>query len=369
MTTGQKQPTGQQAAQQAANTGASGGSSADVLKVLGSLNSQVDGGGKSSSKSLYGLGDWGSQTVNPGDLGLIVNLAQGATATTGDAIVQAFAHATLDQIATIQHALLMAGTYYPKDYTPKYGVVTQQDIAAFADAVKTAGQAGAPVADLLSQQAKAGAQLGIAAAQQQGQTSKVATVTLPNTQDLEAVAIKAFQSVLGHKATPQQAAQFAAMYRSMAAGVQRAQNQAQYDAENPQLPTALQQADPAALTAAATVSPEQQMIQQNPPNMNVLHPGGGRGAQLGLGAADTTAGSPLSFTDQVGGLMTLGQAVAAAQNHGLNPGLTQITQDSLPSADVAAQNYARNTNPKGAAATDTANVFSTFLGLLSRNFG
>lgn len=342
-----------------------GGSVADQLAAL---NAGADTSNKTSTASLYGLGDWGSQTVNPGDLGLIVNLAQGAKTTTGDAVVEAFAHASADQIATIQHALLMAGTYYPQSYTPKYGVVSQQDIAAFAQAVKTAGQAGAPVADLLANQAKAGAALGIQAAQQQGATGKVATVTLPNTQDLEAVAMKAFQAVLGKKATTQQAAQFAAYYRSMAAGAQRAANQAQYNAENPALPDALAQANPAALTDAATLSPEQQMIAQNPPNMGTFHPGG-HAAQLGLGPGDTTTGSPLSFTDKVGGLMSLGQAVAAAQNHGLSPGLTQITQDSLPSADVAATNYARNTNPKGAAATDTANVFQTFLGLLSKNFG
>lgn len=346
--------------------GPSGGN-LTVAQELAALNAAADGKKNTgSAKSLYGMGDWGSQTVNPGDLPVTVNTIAQGQATTGDAVVEAFAHGSPDQIATIQHALMMAGTYYPQSYTPKYGVVSQQDIAAFAEAVKTAGQAGQAVSSLLEGQAKAGATMGITAAQQQNSTkASVATVTLPNTQDLEAEAIKAFQQVLGRKATPKEAAGFAALYRGMAAGLQRAQNQQQYDATNPPVNAALAAADPQALTDQATsvVSHGTQLAPK--PLGQSMHDTDFQPTQ------QTTLVNPADFSTQVGGLMSLGQAVAAAQQTpgSAGGGLTQITQDSLPNAAVAAENYARNVNPKGAAATDTANTFNTFLSLLQRNFG
>lgn len=313
-------------------------------------------GSTGSNADLYGLGVWGSQTVNPGDLPFLTGIVATNGKTTGDAILKAFLSAPADQVATVQHALYMAG-YYPKTFTPKWGVITPEDRSAFGQAVTIAGQSGAPVTSILTQGAAYGAAAGIAAAQAStASQARTATVNLPNTTDLEALASKAFQDALGHKASPKQAAAFAAAYRSMSAGVQRNDNQTLYNAQVGVQPTTIQ-GDPEQLVRDATIDPGQ---------AGVVRVGGAHGNE-GVDFVPTrTADTPKSFSGQVGGLMSLGQSIAASSaGSAQQGGLTQVTTESPVSPDVAAENYARNLHPNQAAASDVANTFQTFLGLLS----
>lgn len=313
-------------------------------------------GTTSSGADKYGLGVWGGQPVDPGDLPFLTSIVGQGKQTNGDSILQAFLQAPSEQVATIQHALYLAG-YYPKTFTPKWGVITSQDRNAFGQAITLAGQAGAPVSSLLESQASYGAAAGIAAAQANvsQSTAKTATINMPNATDLEALATKAFQDALGRKATPKEAAQFAASYRAMSAGVQRAGNQTVYDAGTPQLTPALQNADPATLVdqAVAGTNP----VQQHPDLAKLL--------SLGVGPDLTNQTQPASFSQQVGGLMQLGQQVATAQaGSAQQTGLTQIPVEQPISPDVAAANYARNTHPNRAAASDLANTFNQFLNII-----
>lgn len=312
--------------------------------------------------SKYGLGSWGAEAINPGDLPFLTSLLAEGKTPTGDDIVKAFAHANPEQIATIQHAMLMGGHYYQnKSFLPQYGIISGPDIAAFASAVQTAGKSGMAVSDLLERSAAYGAAAGVAQAQQQQQAAAKATITLPNTQDLEALATKAAQAVLGHKAKPEEIAGFAAMYRAMVAAQQRSQNQQRYDAHTPALPGALANTDPSKLVGDATTNPDIQGAQRV---------GGAHGDEGVRDVKTVTPAEPMPFSDQVGNLMSLGQAVASAQQAGQPvTGLTQYTQDATESPDVAAENYFRNLHPDQAAGSDTANTFNVFLGLLRKNFG
>lgn len=324
--------------------------------------------GTTTGGSLYGLGQWGKQTVDPGDLPFLSGIVSTGGNTTGDSIVQAFAGAAPDQVATIQHALYMAG-YYPKTYAPKYGVISPTDVSAFGHLVTTAGQAGQPVAALLAQGAAYGAAAGIAAAQAKAAgKAKTVAVNLPNATDLEAAAVAAFQKELGHKASPQAAAAFAAQYRAMSAGIQRTANQQVYDASagvNPDVP----QGDPAKMVQHAVTTPDQRLAQsqQNNPDLGPV-----LAHELGTGyPVPKVPDTP--FADQIGGLMKLGQKLAdpgsAQQQGGQQGGLTQVDVESPVSPDVAALNYARNTHPNQAAANDVAGAFDMFLSLLFNGVG
>lgn len=345
-----------------------------------------------SSGSKYGLNKViaGSE-VNPGDLPFLSSVIQSGKPTTAEEILKAFATAKPDQIATIQRALFMAG-YYTSNYAPQYGVIRPQDVAAFGKVVTVASQSSQPVSQLLLDGAKYGAQAGLQAAQAQvqgaGRQSAVASVNLPNTQDLEALALKAFQSALGHKASPKDAARFAAYYRAHSAAVQRQANQQQYDAQNPVISDTdpLASIDPDKAIDQATGLHTQPMAgpiiphtarpritddgQQVVPETGPIVPGSKRPL------VDRTTGEPVEpgFDEQIGGLMTLGQAVAASQDaeqqgSAEGGGLTQYDVEAPISPDVAAENYARNTHPNEAAANDVANTFNVFLSLLAGNFG
>lgn len=334
-----------------------------ITQLLSDLNNAAGktSGSSASTADLFGLGTYGQQKVNPGDLPFLTDILASGGATTADAIVKAFLAASPDKVATIQHALVMAG-FYPSSYTPKYGIVSPEDRDAFDKAVTLAGQSGQAVSSLLEQGAAYGASAGIAAAQSQSQQGKVATVTLPNTQNLENAAITAFQNELGRKATPKEAAAFAAAYRAMSGGMQRQQNQQTFDATNPPAPSTLQ-GNPMQIADSAMQSPAEQkaLAEQNPPGMNptLAH-------ELGTGQPAPTVPAT-SFSGQIGGLMGVGQQLAASQAGSAAPsgGLTQLMQDSPVDPSVAAANFARNTHPQAAAANDVATTFQAFLSMLN----
>lgn len=325
--------------------------------LLDQLNTQAQGT-SGSTTSLYGLGSWGKQTVDPGDLPFLSGIVATGGNTTGDAILKAFAGAAPDQVATVQHALYMAG-YYPKTYNPKYGVISPTDITAFGNLVTTAGQAGQPVAGLLAQGAAYGAAAGIAAAQAKANAAKVMTVNLPNTTDLEASAVAAFQKILGKKATPEAAAAFAAQYRAMSAGVQRAANQQAYDAATAGAAAVAPTGDPTTLVGKAMTRQARKTLDAQTDNLPPV-----LSHELGTGQPKPTLGTP-SFSDEIGGLQHLGQSLM--QPSAQPGGLTQIDVESPVSPDVAALNYARNTHPNAAAANDIASAADVFFQLLFGN--
>lgn len=325
----------------------------------GGLTLVAPTGGTSSGASKYGMGQWGSATIDPGDLPFLSSIISTGQNTTGDSIVQAFAGANPQDVATIQHALLMAG-YYTAKYVPTYGVIGPKDVAAFGHLVTTAGQAGESVSKLLLDGAAYGSEAGIAAAQ--AQKAKVAEVRLPNTTDLEAAATAAFQQVLGHKAGPKEQAAFAAAYRAMSAGIQRTANQQMYDATDPGGATS-GGADPTKLVENALTTPEQRlaMRQQNNPNLDPV-----LAHELGTGQAPPDIPNA-PFSDQIGGLMHLGQQELAGSAQ--PTGLTQVETDTPVDPATAAANFARSQHPKSAAANDVANVFDMFLSLLNGQAG
>lgn len=337
---------------------------------IGGITLSVPSGassGSSSSGDLYGLGAWGSQKVAVGNLPLPAQLIVGTDGTlTGDDLVKGFASADPQSIASIQRALYLGGYYSAKGYQPSYGIIKPEDVAAFGQAVTVAGQSQQPLSDVLLSGAKYGTVAGVAAARSQTTAAKaqVATITLPNQQDLEATAMQAFQQQLGRKPTAAEAAAFASSYRAMSAGMQRANNQAQYD-----LTTSGGQT--AGLTAA-----EAQADTNHALGVGDTIPGHpvDTSAVDALGPAkvvpDITDPTSPSFSQQLQSLQTVAQEVAQqALPDTTGGGLTQITQESPESPDVAAMNFARNENPNRAAAKDTATAFDSFLNILSSHFG
>jgi hypothetical protein len=317
----------------------------------------------SSSSDLYGLGEWGTQYVTPGDIPFPIGVGPKGQAL-GNDVIKAFAQSGPGSIAQIQRALYLGGYYSSKSYVPTYGVIKPEDIAAFGNAVTTAGQSQQPLSSVLLAGAQVGTAAGVAAARQQrvAAKSQVATVTLPNTQDLEAEAIKTFQQTLGRKATPAEAAAFAASYRAMSGGIQRANNQAQFDATTgPAVTGGITKGQQGALDSQIS------QVGQTP-DAHLGH-------QLVAGQEDPIqSAEPESFTQQ---LASLGQVAAQAQSEAVptgadatgKPGLTQLTQESPEDPSVAAENFARDEHPNQAAAKDTANVFDQFLQILSSSFG
>lgn len=335
-------------------------------------------GTSSSTGDLYGLADWGQQNVNPGDLPILNALIGKGSKTTGDDIVKAFASADPTSLAEIQRALYLGGFYGQNStYTPTYGVVSAQDVTAFGDAVKLAGQSGTSVSDLLLEHAKVGTAAGIAAAQQQfsarhtaSLAPKISAVTVPATGTLEAEAMNAFEKVLGRRAKPKEAAAFAAMYQSMVAGVQRANIAAEQQA--------VQQASGSGLSTSEAVSFGQQLanigtpgaaptLEENPP------PGVPRQAWDNPQERALAEQGVSSFGQQMGQLQTLGEAVtasAAAKTPVIGGRRTAVIQEQQPEdPGVAAENFARNTHPHAAARSDLGGAVDMFLQLLGSHGG
>jgi hypothetical protein len=318
---------------------------------FGGITLTVPSGGTSTSSGpSYGLGSWGGQNVDPGDLPFLADIIATGGQTTGNNVMKAFLSAPAGQVATIQHALLMGG-YYSKTTTPKWGVISPEDRDAFARAITIAGQAGESISSTLESAAAYGATAGLEAAKAQTLAAKHVTVSLPNATDLESLAVKAFQATLGRKATPQEAARFAASYRAMSGGAQRAAAQAAYQAQTGVAPVT---GDPLAMVQQAITNP-----QANNPAL-----GSKLSHELGTGGNPSQPPLAGSFDQQIGGLMQLGQQ-QVAPGSAARPGLTETVQNQQVSPDVAAENYARNTHPQAAAATDFANTFNTFLSLLN----
>lgn len=342
------------------------------------------GGSTSSTGDLYGLADWGKQTVNPGDLPFMASLVSSNKTITGDAIVKAFASADPVAIAEVQRALYLGGFYgRTSTYVPTYGQLSAEDVTAFGDAVKLAGQSAQSVSDLLLQHAKVGTLAGIDAAAQQAKVAKTVlrphAYTIPSTGDLEAEAVNAFENILGRRAKPAEAARFAAFYTAMVAGVERgniAAEQAAIDREyginagglsQGQQRSFAQQLDqigkPEDVGHGAAATPESQWWRGGLPG-----PLDGPNTPAWV-QQNVTPG----FGEQMGQLMSLGQAVNAATSASggsVTPGQPNMVAEQQPEAvSVAAANFARNEHPKQAAATDMGTAIDTFMQLLGSKLG
>lgn len=359
----------------------SGGSFGGITLTVPDTKSKSQG-------DLYGVGQWGSQPVDAGDLPFVIT-AKGNKPTADD-VIKAFAGTSDPQvIAQIQQALYLGG-YYSSTYTPTWGVIKPEDVSAFGNATILAGQQGASVSSVLLQGAQYGTAAGVAAAKAAAvpASKTVAEVRLPNTTDLEALAIKTAQQALGHKMNPQEAAAFAAAFRAYSAGIQRAANENMFAAQtnayeqhaaakagksgtSGQAVAAGASAPPANFadpTSFDAMPPGATPVAPNfsdPTSFDALPPGATAPAG---GSAQAGAQGP-SFAEQ---MATLGQVAAQAQSQaltGAQPTLTQVQMETPMDPAVAAENYARNTHPDQAAAKDVSNVFSDFLSLLSGHFG
>lgn len=186
-----------------------------------------------NSKSIYGLGNVSGQQVNVGGLLPIVDSSgkpvtpqiQGQTTDgtyTAEQVMAAFAHASPQTIAQIQHMLMLGGFYSSASYTPNYGVLNADDLTAMGKAVTTAAQTGADLNEYLARQAKFGEYTGVAAAMGQ---NKPREIKKADPLQLGSMIEKEFQDLTGRKATPAEKAGFIAAYNA-------AYTQAQQDAYN-----------------------------------------------------------------------------------------------------------------------------------------
>lgn len=304
----------------------------------------------SGSSDLYGVGDWASQPVQPGDLGFPVD------GNTGQDIAKALDSADPQTKARLQQALLWGGWYSDSSYQPMLGVFKTEDLAALAAAIKAAGQQNMPVGQLLMSSATFGVANGIAAAAQQvkAATAKAAS-PLPNKADLAYAADQAALSVLGRKATAAEKAAFAASYDSAVRASEgvtsrraaRAQAQLQQDAAQAQV-------DPSSLLPPSL---PQGLIKTD------------RGVQDAPGGynPDGTPGFTASV-DTLGGILQNALAdsnVALTDTGGSGSGAS--TREQPPDVNVAAENFIRNENPTEARQQDLGNTLNMFLRLISSN--
>lgn len=311
------------------------------------------------SGTEYGLSSDASQATF--DLSGMPGLGSGSVK--GSDLLHAFIAAGNGQgdpsiAAAIQQALALSGFYGNNStFTPHPGRVLPEDIKAFAQALnvladsnKATPQGDGALSQGLAQFLSKAAADGVASGQYGAQTKvHQYSVTTPNPQSLASTFEKVAQQVWDRKPTAAETAAFVRNFTSDSVGMQKANNQADYNAAT----------QPVTVTGPGAPTPNPLAPATNPGT--VTHPGGpgGPGASLGLGAADTT---PPDFTDQ----MTSLQDVINA-NSQTTPSDTMVTSDqnALPDPGVGAEDYARNLHPGEAAANDFGNTMNNFLNLIS----
>lgn len=344
--------------------------------LLGSILSEVGSSGTTKAPTdLYGLGEWGTQTINPGDLPILTAIIGSGQATTGNAIMAAFAQADPASQATIQRALYLGGYYSSKTYTPTYGVIKPQDMTAFGSALVVAGKTTAPLSGVLLSGAQYGITAGVTAAQQNAKAA-TAKIELPNVQTLEADAMSAFQQVLGRKATPSEAAAFAAQYRAMSAGTQRAANQALYDTKTGGLTQSQETGLQGELAQVGEpVTPGSATSAEN--DFPWVQGGGATPGSATSAENDQQQGfldsqqSPYESNDFGSEMNDLGSIAQQAQAQAIPgaTGLSQVTVNDPEDPTAAAENFAENADPKAAAGTDLAGQFHNLLSILGSSTG
>jgi len=320
-----------------------------IVDALGKVpNNNAPSGGS-------GLGSWGNAKID------VTGVLPGGQLTLDEAMLR-FIRAARDNpgmLATVQRALWLGG-FYGKN-PPQFGLLTQPDQAAFADALLTLARGneadkpadpnapappGMGLSQFLTQQARLGKQLSPLAAVEK--TKTVAEVKLPNPQDLYAVARQAFSRVLGRTASAAEQQAFAdyftSVYGSTVKGGMQKVFDAQVAAQTPpagdtlptteQVAAALPPAEKFALDKQQRIDSEQ--LRAAPPDV-----------QFRAGVESADAAAPPG-----------GDAAG-------KPTLTTVDTVAPPDQQVAAEDFARSRNPGEAGANSVARVFNDFLSIIS----
>jgi hypothetical protein len=196
-----------------------------------------DPGGDTSGADKYNLGQWGQEAINTTGL---FNLPPGTKA---DDVMRKFLQAANDPnqapiVAAIQHALFLAGDYYPSTYTPVSGLVRPSDASAFAKFLQQTAQTNSGLADeakkplttALVDASAMGAATGTASVPQVARRA-ANVVTVPSATDLAAVAQAEARKVLGRNASDDQVKRFVNYYQNVTQGYQQQLDQAQYTSQ------------------------------------------------------------------------------------------------------------------------------------------
>jgi ABC-type transporter MlaC component len=169
-------------------------------------------------------------------------------------------------VAAIQHALYLAGDYYPSTYTPVSGLIRPTDAQAFAKFLTETAQTNSGLSDeakkpLTTALVDASAMGAMAGTAQVKQVARRAgnVVTVPSATDLAAVAQGEARKVLGRNASDAQVKAFVNYYQNVTKDYQQqldqAQYSAQYDAAQPAHPEGEGRTAPPTSTATASRCP------------------------------------------------------------------------------------------------------------------
>jgi hypothetical protein len=338
-----------------------------------------------STADKYGLGQWGQEPVNTTGL---FNLPPGTKA---DDVMRTFLQAGNDPnraaiVAAIQHALYLAGDYYPSTYTPVSGLIRPTDAQAFAKFLTETAQTNSGLSDeakkpLTTALVDASAMGAMAGTAQVKQVARRAgnVVTVPSATDLAAVAQGEARKVLGRNASDAQVKAFVNYYQNVTKDYQQqldqAQYSAQYDSANPLIPKGK-----VAITGPTDVNrsgiplsaaDQSSAAGQGQPAMDQ----GGFAADRQL---DNTNGqyqqptpplpSPTDFMGQVADIVNAANSSSGVGSDPRGPRQAQPSPyvvNQAPDPSTAADAFLRTLDPADANANDLNSAMGTFLRVIS----
>ena len=292
-----------------------------VLKNIGGL-------GPTGTKKL-GAVDLSNSTFNVQGLGIPTNyLPGGKTVLTADELVKALHQTSLsrpDVWAGIQYALYRANYYGTT--MPDLGVFNTADITGVKKFMENMtvlhdNPTNLQTTGFLQQQENAAINLG-----GNGVRAQIAKVTVPNTLDLNYIADKAFRSALGRPPTVKESKAFASSYQGDVLAVARANADTNAAAKTSATPSATPPAPP------MSVSTHPQTI--TPPEP-----------------------SPNSISDNY-----------AAAAHPASTPVTVVGQQDVANPTAAAEDFARKTDPAGAASNGLNDAMNAWFATLNKGGG
>jgi len=292
---------------------------AEIAAIFGSVG---------TGSSAVGKIDISATKFNVQGLGLPPKITGGKSTLSADEFVKALQRTAIEDPQTwagIQYAMYRSN-YYGQTM-PSLGTWGTSDPASvkrFMEALtitNTDPNVAAPVSSFLTQQENAAISLG-----GNGVRSQIQNVTIPNKLDLDYIAKKAFQNVLG-SATQKQVDAFAKSFQADVMSVARA-NAAQAQPAVPKI-------------AAAPVA------NAAPMGMATSH----AGYVAAQNAPEMPAGN------------TLAQNLTQAQTA---PSIQLRQVQSAPDPTVAAEEFARKSDPKAAAAQGLNNAMGAWFSSLAK---
>jgi hypothetical protein len=291
---------------------------AEIAAIFGSVG---------TGSSAVGKIDISATKFNVQGLGLPPKITGGKSTLSADEFVKALQRTAIEDPQTwagIQYAMYRSN-YYGQTM-PSLGTWGTSDPASvkrFMEALtitNTDPNVAAPVSSFLTQQENAAISLG-----GNGVRSQIQNVTIPNKLDLDYIAKKAFQNVLG-SATQKQVDAFAKSFQADVMSVARA-NAAQAQPAIPKIPAA--------------------------PKMAPSTGGHYEGSTF----------VPDAAVPQMPAGNTLAQNLAQAQKA---PSIQLKAVQSAPDATVAAEEFARKSDPKAAAAQGLNNAMGAWFSSLAK---